>query len=45
MMYFTAILVFAAASVASTELSTQFGSMVFHLTNRHPNDYNHYGCW
>jgi hypothetical protein len=45
MMYVTTILVLAAVSVASSELPTQFGSMVFHLTNRHPNDYSSYGCW
>lgn len=27
------------------ELSKDFKSMIFYLTDRHPNDYDPYGCW
>jgi hypothetical protein len=47
MMNITAILMFGVAmiSVASSYQSHDFNSMVFYLTNRHPNDYSSYGCW
>jgi hypothetical protein len=46
MVCFTAVLLIGTiAFVKSSVVSTQFGSMVFYLTNRHPNDYDNYGCW
>jgi hypothetical protein len=40
MRYFMAILSFvAAACIARSEMSTDFGSMVFYLTNRDPADF------
>jgi hypothetical protein len=47
MVHFAAILMCAVAiaSVASAYQSREFDSMVFYMTNRHPNDYNSYRCW
>ncbi len=46
MMHSITILIFVAAmaSIASSYQSPDFNSMVFYLTNRHPNDYSSYGC-
>jgi hypothetical protein len=46
MMHSTTILIFVASlvSIASSYQSQDFDSMVFYLTNRHPNDYSSYGC-
>lgn len=47
MVNFIVIMMFGVAmiSVVSSYQSHDFDSMVFYLTNRHPNDYNSYGCW
>ncbi|CAF1367135.1 unnamed protein product, partial [Rotaria sp. Silwood1] len=32
-------------SITTCEPSKDFGIMILYLTDRHPNDYNDYGCW